>query len=1117
MRIDRFDLTRYGHFNNASLTFPKPLNGPDLHIVFGPNEAGKSTLFSAWLDLLYGIPKRSGYAFLHGGAQMRIAAALSDGQTMLDVVRLKRDSASLQDAHGATLPEAVLQSLLGNLSREGYRAMFSLDDETLEQGGDSILASRGDLGELLFSASAGLSQLVPQLDAIRAELDEYHKPGGRKGALREGKARLAELEKQRKELDTSASALQRLMRDVATATRAWELASQAEDAKSAERRAVQAVVNLLPSRNRLTELQTKLSELVHLPDATEAHESRYAQLDAQQIALSSRIQDREGRILRLNDRLAALQADPDVLAQADAIMAAEGLRSAHDEALRDLPRRRSEADDADRDVQQTLTELGQPQADAATLVIDPARLSRLRTLLAQHSGIGTALAQSTSEASRATQKLTDERQRLGDPGPEDEQAALAQLLARLGQNDPAAALRDAVRDRDGAAARLQQAMAALAPWRGDAVTLADLPAPASWQIDAWKTEAETVRQTLADATRAVGQAEAALELAERAGVKDAAGFTLADAAEMRKRREAAWSAHRATLSADSADHFENALREDDRVSGMVAEAVAAAHRDAEILTLREALQRAHNQADAVRQAQQSHLSTVAAVAEALGLPDTPLPALSDWLDRRNVALLAANDLRTAEHAVARASDARSEAATTLQTVLSRPDPADFEVLRAEALARLEAADRRREARRTLAALEKDLASRNDDLHSAKSASQLWTEDWHGATQGSLLAGADLAYANRVLDLLDRLTKQLGVHAGLADRTAKMQANLDAFATVSANVITSLGMAATTRWPEVLARLQQAQETWQTTSRLQSELSTETEAIAEDQALALTNVQSLTALGAELGWDEQCPLRDHLGQAREASRLRDEAARLRTDLAGHPEADDDADPEELQARDAILARELELLRADTQARFHDLQEAKRRVTEVGGDDTVARIEAERANLQAAIADEVQRHLADRFGLIALEYGLRRYRDEHRSGMLTRASDAFRQITCNAYSGLSAEPDGSKEVLVASTVAGRTATVNEMSKGTRAQLYLALRMAGYHELAQTRPTVPFVADDIMETFDDGRSAEAFRLLGTMAETGQVIYLTHHQHLCDIAREVCPGARITDLRDL
>lgn len=89
--------------------------------------------------------------------------------------------------------------------------------------------------------------------------------------------------------------------------------------------------------------------------------------------------------------------------------------------------------------------------------------------------------------------------------------------------------------------------------------------------------------------------------------------------------------------------------------------------------------------------------------------------------------------------------------------------------------------------------------------------------------------------------------------------------------------------------------------------------------------------------------------------------------------------------------------------------------------------------------------------------------------------------------------------------------------ELSKGTRFQLYLALRVAGYYEFVRARSAVPFVADDIMETFDDFRAEEAFRLFADMAQAGQVIYLTHHLHLCDIVRKVSPTARLHMIDDV
>ena len=50
--------------------------------------------------------------------------------------------------------------------------------------------------------------------------------------------------------------------------------------------------------------------------------------------------------------------------------------------------------------------------------------------------------------------------------------------------------------------------------------------------------------------------------------------------------------------------------------------------------------------------------------------------------------------------------------------------------------------------------------------------------------------------------------------------------------------------------------------------------------------------------------------------------------------------------------------------------------------------------------------------------------------------------------------------------------------------------------------------------MQTFDHESSAEAFTALSTLAEKGQVIYLTHHRHLLDIVRDAMGKDRGHDL---
>jgi uncharacterized protein YhaN len=221
-----------------------------------------------------------------------------------------------------------------------------------------------------------------------------------------------------------------------------------------------------------------------------------------------------------------------------------------------------------------------------------------------------------------------------------------------------------------------------------------------------------------------------------------------------------------------------------------------------------------------------------------------------------------------------------------------------------------------------------------------------------------------------------------------------------------------------------------------------------------------------------------------------------------------------DADALAARADSLRNDLDRLRATQEDAQDTFRKAHEAVEAVGGDGAVARLDEQRQTLLLEIEEGARRHLRQRLGLLAVDAALRSYRDTHRSGMLERASEAFRIMSRDGYSGLAAQPDGASEILVALATDGGSKHADQLSDGARAQLYLALRIAGYHEFARNSGPVPFIADDIMESFDDHRAAEAFGLLARMSETGQVIYLTHHAHLRDMAREVCPAVHIHDL---
>jgi uncharacterized protein YhaN len=249
------------------------------------------------------------------------------------------------------------------------------------------------------------------------------------------------------------------------------------------------------------------------------------------------------------------------------------------------------------------------------------------------------------------------------------------------------------------------------------------------------------------------------------------------------------------------------------------------------------------------------------------------------------------------------------------------------------------------------------------------------------------------------------------------------------------------------------------------------------------------------------------------QAEDAEREIVDAVRVPT-LAQAERVLDTADRAGLEAELIELKARFD----DDDRRCHELFAARNKAADaieaVGGDARVAEIEEQRRTILLEIEDGAVHYVRLRAGTAAMERALHAYRERHRSSMMAHASKAFRAISQGAYAGLRTQPVKDSETLIALPAGGGSKQAEELSKGTRFQLYLALRVAGYYEFARARPAVPFIADDIMETFDDFRAEEALRLFAEMAEVGQVIYLTHHRHLCEIAARVCPTVKIHDL---
>jgi uncharacterized protein YhaN len=119
-----------------------------------------------------------------------------------------------------------------------------------------------------------------------------------------------------------------------------------------------------------------------------------------------------------------------------------------------------------------------------------------------------------------------------------------------------------------------------------------------------------------------------------------------------------------------------------------------------------------------------------------------------------------------------------------------------------------------------------------------------------------------------------------------------------------------------------------------------------------------------------------------------------------------------------------------------------------------------------------------------------------------------------LTLDAYTGLDVDYDEREQpqlMCVRGADDHARLSVPALSTGTRDQLYLALRLASIEHLAAQRELMPLILDDILVHFDDSRARAALIALADFSATTQVLFFTHHEHLCELATQALPKGRV------
>lgn len=184
MKIKEIHIYGYGKFTNKKILFANQ----GLQVLYGLNEAGKSTVMSFIQSILFGFPTKhqlgGRYEPKTGGTYGGAITVETDDDEIVKIERLKGNRAqelTLFYADGRIGGEKELDRLLKGVDKTAYQAIFSFDLFGLQKVYE---LNREKLGKYLFLTSLfGSDQIYALEEKLLKEQEELFKPNGRKPLL----------------------------------------------------------------------------------------------------------------------------------------------------------------------------------------------------------------------------------------------------------------------------------------------------------------------------------------------------------------------------------------------------------------------------------------------------------------------------------------------------------------------------------------------------------------------------------------------------------------------------------------------------------------------------------------------------------------------------------------------------------------------------------------------------------------------------------------------------------------------------------------------------------------------------------------------------------------------
>ncbi|AGI66816.1 hypothetical protein OAN307_c11130 [Octadecabacter antarcticus 307] len=1135
MRIQRLHLERFGHFTDQEFDFGNGGDRPDFHIIYGPNEAGKTTTMEAALRLFYGFPLREAYAFKHQRNNLQVSATFDIEGAARRFTRLPKRIGSLVDETGTALPEAALSAHLAGLSEGDYRQLLCLDDETIERGGEEIANAQGDIGRLLFSAAAGVADLSGVLDGVRDEANSIWKKRGRTTRIAELKHALADVEKEIREKDVTAGAWKGLKKALTQAQEYEQAARKSRDVLNISKAQIAGQQRALPLMAEISTLEKSTATYSEYPDQLDFDPERLIELRTDHGTASQNIERLTMEITALKNELDEITLDKEQLELAVQLDALHDLSVRNRSAQLDLQRRQVEKDVAEEAMSSAALDLGvSPKADLQDLVLSQADISKLETAKEE---LRDAIA-SVANESREVADLKKKLEAAGDAvetntGDTDDSPSISDVLVRFDVDRLAPAHAAALQAIGAAKTKARKALSALT---FGTVVFEDVPTGVSSMIQAqsWAAEHEKISQTIHNTIdkRDNHQEDLATRIAQ-GKVLTAGGAVVTDAETevLLTAREDLWAEHQAALESQTASAFYEAMQKHDKaMDARVTHAselgqlrqIEQAEVEAQIR-----LEQADKRLEVLDKELTALDAAVGAAARQAGLTSTITSAeWLDWVARNSTATEDAQALFAAreEHQpiLDRAEDLRAELSRLL-TFEATDVASALTVARQVAEGERKQSENEARAQETLQQAKRNLRKREERHQAALSVEAEARNAWYTLILemlGDRIAPENLQAS---LEPLRELREHAKTRASAAQRVASMKVDQERFAEEVAALAKAYNLETLETAAETFSALKtlsdRARSAHEAVEKLTGDIK-EAEARKSKNSEKLREIkQAIEAIASGFPYSTSLTEIDELRTVvKRAQQVIEERAALvklqRTVVSELGVNDIKAAREEMAALSLTdLEAAFENSKSDLERAEEELTQAieirvaaEQGVAQVTGDADIATLVEQKATLELQLEDSALEHLELSLGHYLASNSIRRYRDSHRSGMMTATERCFASLTQGAYPSLITQVDKDAEVLLAVDCTGASKRAAEMSKGTRFQLYLALRAAAHEQLVAQGTRLPFFCDDIFETFDEDRTSAACRVMETIGSRGQAIYLTHHRHVVDIAMKVC-----------